>query len=291
MQHTPGPIRIAYDTNGGEGRPRLLMVMGFGMRGTVWLPQVEGLGPDHTLAWFDNRGIGESDLPPTTFRMRELAQDALRVADDLGWQDFHVVGVSLGGMISQEVALAAPERVRSLTLIATHAGGVGGLMPTAKGLYHWVRAAFGPQASRVANLVQLLYPPTFIATVDPAALRARMQLQVGQRPPSRTALMQLWAVIRHNTRAALRRLRPPTLILKPEADLLVRPYHSDFLHAAIPGSRLQAVPDAGHGLTFHAAEAVNEAIRSHVAAHDAAPPRGEVPPAQAPPDQVIRRTS
>lgn len=268
MQYTDGPVRIAYETNGGEGRPRVLMVMGFSMRGNVWLPQVEGLGADHTLAWFDNRGIGESDLPPTTFRMAVLAQDALRVADALGWSRFHVVGVSLGGMVSQEIALAAPERVQSLTLIATHAGGPTGVMPTLKGLFYWVQAAFGPQSGRVRNLTRLLYPAAFLATVDPADLQARMRLQVGQRPRTRTALLQLLAVMLHNTRTRLRALRPPTLVVKSGADLLVRPHHSDFLHAQIPGAQLVTIPDAGHGLTFHAAATVNAAIRSHVAAHD-----------------------
>ncbi len=268
MLFTEGPVRIAYQTNGREEGPRLLMVMGFCMQGSVWLPQVEGLGHDHCLAWFDNRGIGESDLPPTTFRMGELAADAVRVANALGWSNFHVVGVSFGGMVAQEIALAVPDRVRSLTLIATHAGGPFGVFPTAKGFFHWVQAAFGPQSGRVKNLIQLLFPPSFLATVDHAELAARMKLQVGARPPSRTALMQLWSVILHNTRHRLAYLRMPTQVIKPEADLLVRPRHSDFLATQIPGARLVAVPDAGHGLIFHAAAAVNAAIRGHVAAHD-----------------------
>lgn len=268
MPFTEGPVRIAYQTNGREQGPRLLMVMGFGMRGNVWLPQVQGLGDDHSLVWFDNRGIGESDLPPTTFRMGELAADAVRVADALGWSQFHVVGVSLGGMVAQEIALAVPDRVRSLTLIATHAGGPLGVFPTFKGFFHWVQAAFGPQSGRVHNLTRLLYPPSFLATVDPADLAVRMKLQVGTRPPPRTALMQLWAVIRHNTRRRLASLQTPTQVIKPEADLLVRPFHSDFLAAQIPGARLVPIPDAGHGLTFHAAAAVNAAIRGHVATHE-----------------------
>lgn len=268
MHHTTTEPRIAFDTKGCAGGPRLLMVMGFGMRGAVWLPQIEALGADHELAWFDHRGIGESEPSASLFRMADLAQDALRVADSLGWTDFHVVGVSLGGMVSQELALAAPTRVRSLTLIATHAGGIFGILPTLMGLYHWVRAAFGPQSGRVGHLTRLLYPAAFLATVNPEDLRARMQLQVGTRPPSRTALMQLLAVIRHNTHRRLRVIAPPTLVIKPEADLLVRPFHSDDLHRGIPGSRLASIPDAGHGLTFHAAPAVNAAIRDHVATHD-----------------------
>ncbi len=267
MQNTTSAPRIAFESSGAAG-PRLLMVMGFGMRGAVWLPQVQELRRDHTLAWFDNRGIGESEPTPPRFGMADLAADALRVADQLGWSDFHLVGVSLGGMVAQELALLAPGRVRSLTLIATHSGGLLGILPTLRGLYHWINAAFGPQLCRVEHLTRLLYPAAFLATVNPEDLRARMALQVGKKPPTRTALLQLVAVIRHDTRARLTAIRPPTLIIKPMSDLLVRPFHSDRLHAAIPGARLLAIDDAGHGLTFHAAAAVNAAIREHVARNE-----------------------
>ncbi len=267
MQSTTSEPRIAFESSGLAG-PRILMVMGFGMRGAVWLPQVQDLQRDHTLAWFDNRGIGESEPTPPRFGMVDLAADALRVADQLGWSDFHLVGVSLGGMVSQELALLAPERVRSLTLIATHAGGPLGILPTLRGLYHWINAAFGPQLRRVEHLTRLLYPASFLATVNPEELRARMQLQVGRKPPTRTALRQLVAVIRHDTRLRLRAIRPPTLVIQPKGDLLVRPFHSALLHAAIPGARLVAIEDAGHGLTFHAAAAVNAAIRDHIARHE-----------------------
>lgn len=267
MQSTTSEPRIAFESAGSAG-PRILMVMGFGMRGGVWFPQVQDLRRDHALLWFDNRGIGESEPSPPRFAMADLAADALRVADELRWADFHVVGVSLGGMVAQELALLAPQRVRSLTLIATHAGGPLGILPTPRGAYHWINAAFGRQAGRVEHLTRLLYPASFLATVDPEQLRRRMQLQVGKRPPTRTALLQLLAVIRHDTRARLSSLRPPTLVIKPTGDLLVRPFHSDRLHAAIPGARLVAIDDAGHGLTFHAAAAVNAAIREHVARHE-----------------------
>lgn len=263
MQHTPGYPRIAYDSSSGPG-PRLLLVMGFGMRGSVWKPQIDGLSPDHHLAWFDNRGIGESAAPDRLFTMRDLAQDALRVADALGWNTFHAVGVSLGGMVSQELALLAPERVQSLTLVATHAGGPLGLAPTAKGLNHWVRAAFGPQSGRVRALTELLYTRSFLDGQDVEQLRNRMRAHVGTKPPVRTALLQLLAVMRHDTRRRLQQVKVPTLVVKPESDLLVRPFHSDVLHQAIPGARLITVPDAGHGVTFQGAHAVNEAIRTHV---------------------------
>jgi len=263
MQHTKDAPRIAFDSSGNTG-PKVLLVMGFGMRGHVWKPQIEDLSKDHHVAWFDNRGIGESALPERPFHMRDLAQDVLRVADALDWQRFHTVGVSLGGMVSQELALMAPRRVQSLTLVATHAGGPLGLAPTATGLGHWVRAAFGPQAGRVQALTQLLYTRTFLDSIDPVQLRERMHAHVGIKPPVRTALMQLLAVMRHDTRRRLKHVSVPTLVVKPESDVLVRPFHSDVLHQGIPGAELLSVPDAGHGVTFQGAQAVNAAIRAHV---------------------------
>lgn len=266
MKKTETAPQIAYATSPGKG-PRVLLVMGFGMRGNVWKPQIDALRDDYELAWFDNRGIGESDPSPARFTVGDLAADALRVADALSWDRFHVVGVSLGGMISQEIALLAPDRVASLTLIATHAGGLLGVIPTRKGLHHWVRAAFGPQEGRVANLTELLYTPSFLASIDVAALQDRMRLQVGQKPAARSALLQLLAVLRHDTRRRLSAIRTPTLIVKPESDLLVRPLHSDRLHQAIPNARLVSVADTGHGITFQRAAEVNAAIREHVQGH------------------------
>jgi pimeloyl-ACP methyl ester carboxylesterase len=246
------------------------MVMGFGMRGDVWKPQIDGLGKTHELAWFDNRGIGESGAPTGRFKMRDLALDGVSVADALGWDRFHLVGVSLGGMVAQEIALAVPERLLSLTLIATHPGGPLGVAPHAKGLKHWVKSAFGPQEGRVENLTELLYTPSFLATLDRGVLQERMQLQVGKKPDPRTALLQLLAVIRHDTRRRLHDIQVPTLVLKPESDILVRPMHSDRLHRGIPGARLVTLPDTGHGITFQRKERVNEEIRGQVARHEPA---------------------
>jgi pimeloyl-ACP methyl ester carboxylesterase len=276
MLRTPSEPALAYASAGPAAAPRVLFVMGFGMRGAVWEPQLADLRRDHAVAWFDNRGMGESAPGDHAFRMADLAADTLRVADALGWPDFHLTGVSLGGMVAQEVALAAPGRLRSLTLIATHAGGPLGLVPTATGLWHWVNAAFGPAAGRVDHLTRLLYPDAFLATVDREALQARMQLQVGTPPPRLTARRQLRAVIAHDTRARLAAITTPTLIVKPTADKLIRPHHSDRLAVGIPGARLLEVAGAGHGLTFHAAEAVNAALRAHYAAHDT-PPRPAAP--------------
>lgn len=264
MPRTETTPSLHFETTGARGSA-VLLVMGLGMQGRVWEPQVKDLSADHRVVMFDNRGIGKSDRLHGRPTIRDFADDAARVADAAGFERFHLVGVSLGGMISQELALRAPHRVRSLTLIATHPGGPFGVLPHVEGLTAFVRSLMGSRDARVRALQKVLYPPEFLAKVDKAQLDARMKLQVGDRAAPRTLAAQLFAVVRHDTRSRLAGIIAPTLVIRPDKDILVRPAHSDILARGIPGARLMPVPEAGHGVTFQSAKLVSDAIRAHVA--------------------------
>lgn len=242
----------------------MLLVMGLGMRGALWRPQVEHLAPAHRVATYDHRGVGESEPPPGPFRMQDMAFDALRVADALGWHRFHLVGISMGGMVAQEVAIAAPERIASLALVATHPGGPGGLVPTSTGLRAFAGALLGPAAGRTTAMEKLLYPPAYLATVDRAALARRIGEQVAQPAPRRVVLLQLAAIARFDSRDRLGDITASTLVVQPSLDLLVRPHHAATLARGIPRSRLVPFPDAGHGIAYQHARALSEALRDHV---------------------------
>jgi len=251
----------------GESGPPVLLVMGFGMRGDMWRPQVELLRETHRVAWFDHRGVGESEKGDAwLFRTADMADDALRVLDELGWGAAHVVGVSMGGMVAQEIALRAPLRTLSLTLMATLGGGtLLDKLPTRGGLRNFVKANLSQGDARIAAAQQLLYPESFLAEVDRDVLRARMEAQLLRPVPPTTLIGQFHAVLRHEARERLSRTHVPTLIVKPELDELVRPSHSDELLRRVPHARSVVLPDAGHGLVFQSASEVTEAVRSHVA--------------------------
>lgn len=280
---TPGEPAIRYFTAGVRG-PAVLLVMGLGMRGEVWRPQVEGLRSTHRLAWFDHRGVGESARAPSRrLHTRDLADDCLRVVDALDaearaagdetrrWERFHLVGVSLGGMVAQELALAAPERVRSLTLVATFGGGpLHARVPPFPGLRAFVAANLTRDREAYLRAVQtLLYPPEFLATIDQRALSARMRVQFSGRVARETILGQVHAAARHDTFARLARLTMPTLVVRPGRDVLVDPAHSDRLLERLPNARRLALPEAGHGVIFQLAREVNAAIAELVAEVDA----------------------
>lgn len=257
--------RLSYERHGRHG-PRVVLVMGFGMRGSVWRPQIQDLAPDHQVLVYDHQGIGKSAVGGIGVRsMAGMARDLLRLLDEVGWTDAHVVGVSMGGMIAIETALRAEKRCRSLTLIATHAGGPSAWVPPIAGLRDFLLSFFHPSGrARLEAVKTLLYPDEYLATCDPQALAERLEGQFG-RPAEPTVLVgQMHAVLRFDARTRLRHLEVPTLVIKPELDALVRPSGSDLLASRIRTAELIRVPDAGHGVTFQRAALVNERIRRHV---------------------------
>ena len=112
---------IKWDSQG-DG-PALLLIQGLGYGRWGWDPVAPGLAERHRVLSFDNRGIGESEKPEGPYTARMMADDALQVLDEAGVERAHVVGASLGGMIAQELAVLAPERVDRLVLCCTTPGG------------------------------------------------------------------------------------------------------------------------------------------------------------------------
>ncbi len=268
-ERTDGAPRIAFWRHGERG-PRVLLIMGLGMRGLAWRPQVEGLAPTHRLLTFDNRGIGESDDGPRGLSMALMADDARRVLDAAGWDDAHVVGVSMGGMIAQELAIRAPARVRSLSLIATHAGGPITWRPPLTGLRGFLEVNLLPPEQRFAALAYLLYPADFLRVVDRAQIVQRMRDQLGGRASATARRRQLAAVMRHDTRARLASVTAPGLVICAGRDALVRPAACRALGRQLPGARLVELDQAGHGVTFQCARVVNGHLARHIARAESA---------------------
>src|SRR5919206_2314002 len=111
---------LYYEVHG-EGEP-LLCVMGLAANTLAWAFQVRPFAERHKTVIFDNRDVGQSSMASEQYEIGDMAQDTLALADALGLDSFHLLGYSMGGAISQQLALTAPERVRTLTLAVTFAG-------------------------------------------------------------------------------------------------------------------------------------------------------------------------
>jgi pimeloyl-ACP methyl ester carboxylesterase len=174
-----------------------------------------------------------------------MATDALALLDALGVADAHVLGISMGGMIAQELVLAAPERVRTLTLGCTSCGGTQS-KPTASQVIQRLTAAVlsGDQARMLRTGFELVVSSAFASAPwnYDAFVAASKQF-----PPDIPILMdQKAAVEAHDTYARLRGLRIPTLVIHGTADELIEAINGDLLASLIPGARLELLEGVGH---------------------------------------------
>ena len=188
---------------------------------------------------YDHRGLGRSCArdPRAQPSMADFAADALALADHLSWQRFALVGISFGGMVAQELAIAAPERVTRMVLACTSSGGAGG----SSAPLHEVLSL--PEAQRAQRLVGLVDART---ATDPL-LRAQIseRLAAVLVDPDEGARQQLEARRHHDTFARLGRITAPTLVAAGRHDGLAPLENSRALADAIPGARLE-VFEGGH---------------------------------------------
>jgi len=240
-------LNIYYEEFG-VGIP-LLLVMGLGASLRGWSKaQVERLATRHRVILFDNRGAGRSDKPPAPYTMLQLAADAVGLLDVLGIDRAHIFGVSMGGMIAQHIALDYPERVRSLVLGCTGAGGDHVVRTPPDSLKILTAETTGDRAADIRRGWQIMYTPEFIAdNREFLEEQIRYEMEFPQQP--RFAYeAQLGAIVTtHNTFDRLLELEMPALLQVGDKDNLIPSENTDILAGQIKHAKVIRYPDAGHG--------------------------------------------
>ncbi len=256
-----------YYEEHGEGEP-LLCVHGLATDTLGWILQVPAFSQRYRTIVFDNRDVGQSSMAEGEYELSDMAQDALGLADALGLDTFHLLGVSMGGAISQEMALAAPERIRSLTLAVTF-GGTGRW--GANLATSWsARVREMPRERHVEELLLLTLSEEFFENEE-AVDNARNLMLSNPHPQDPDAFArQLSASARHDTRDRLDSLSMPVLVLGAEHDILVPVWKSEEIARLIPGSKLQVIERAAHGVQLERAEEFNQAVLDFIAEHEPA---------------------
>jgi pimeloyl-ACP methyl ester carboxylesterase len=290
MQVPANGIAIEVDDSGEAGRPAVLLIMGLGMQLIAWPAAfVDGLRQaGYRVIRFDNRDVGLSKAFPelgvpnmmvesfrhklglrvrSPYTLADMAADARGVLDALGVPAAHVVGVSMGGMIAQRLALAAPDRVRSLTSVMSSSGArsLPGPRP------HVVRALLSRPRDRsedaiVDNTMQLLRvigSPGF--PMDDALVRERVRTAVRRNFNPAGTLRQMTAVVADSRRAGeLNSLRVPTLVVHGKDDPLVPFACGEDTARRIPRAQLVGIHGMGHDLPPGVVDRLLQVLLAHL---------------------------
>ncbi|KAG6830198.1 hypothetical protein H0H92_001785 [Tricholoma furcatifolium] len=273
---------LYYEQHGRGTKYKVVFIMGLNSSSFSWGPQVAHFGKstEHTVLVFDNRGVGNSGYPRGPYTTAGMAEDAIALLDSLGWteeRDLHVVGISLGGMIAQELASRIPSRIASLVLAVTTPGGrPWNNFPPWTGLSSLTRLLLTPDPAKKAEVVShMLFPISWLrmkAENDPAdrtnreAQNESFIRRVAITQPQRLMghISQMAAALTHHCSAD--RLRyisssiPKIVILTGDNDNLVLPAHSLEIKAAMPEAEYIQWTETGHGIHVQRAKQFNELL-------------------------------
>ncbi len=237
-------VRLHYRESGRRSGPPVLMIQGLGADKHLWDLQRIALAPWYRTIAFDNRGAGRSDKPYGAYSMEQMADDAAAVLDDAGVDSAHVVGASMGGVISQLMALRHPDRVRSLTLACTACRH----HPWRKELLaEWAETAqtSGMGAMTAAAARWVIGPRSFrrlapaIGWMGPLALSR----------PAHAFAGQVAGILSIDDQLAdrLGEIEVPTLVIVGNQDILTPRGDSEEIAELIPTAELVVISGAAHG--------------------------------------------
>ena len=250
-------IQMYYEERG-TGYP-VLLLQGLGYPSGMWFLQIQALAAHFRTIVSDNRGVGKSDRPDEEYTVSLMASDAAELLHSLGIPKAHVVGVSLGGYISQELALNHPDLVDRLVLMATSCGGPR---------YFELTKTLWEEIAKLAGLPpeQIIRQGMSFATTEeffrahPELIDRSVAVRMENLQPLYAFTRQSAAAMSYDSRERIQRIHQPTLVLAGAQDRVMPLVLTEDLARRIPGSRLKIFPNAAHLLFLEKADSVNQAI-------------------------------
>ena len=258
-----GEADLYYQVDG-TGPDTLVLVNGVGDPLEGWENQTaDFLAAGLRIVSFDNRGVGRSSQPPGPYTSAQMAADLHAVVTAAGLDGFHLAGVSMGGVIAQEYALAHPEQLRSLVLANTFAAADP-----------FTRAAFltWSEVAQAAGMPMMMraqapwiFSPAFYAGHPDRVAELIAEAELGTQPAAAFAA-QMAALVDHDARDRIATLTTPTLVIAAADDIIIRPALSRELFQALPGAAWSVVP-GGHAAFWEDPGPWNHAVLEFVHAH------------------------
>jgi len=252
-------IEIAYKIDG-SGDP-IILIGGFGMVKEGWLQQVTDVEKHFRIITFDNRGVGESTVPKEAFTIADMAADVIGMMDEIGIDSAGIFGVSMGGLITQTLALDYPDRVKKAVLGCTSHGGRHAIQPQQEVME--LLASIGDpnmdpeEAAR--KRAPIMFSERFMRE-DPERMEQYMQMSLRYQPTPQGAAGQMQALSFFNVKRRLGEIRCPVLVITGDEDRMMPPGNAQLLADGIPCAELYVVEGAGHGFFEEKPEEVNRVL-------------------------------
>jgi 3-oxoadipate enol-lactonase len=259
-------VDINYQVSG-DGPETLVLVNGVGDDLAAWAPQLDDFhGAGLRVVAYDNRGVGASSHPPGPYTSREMAEDLHAVVGALALPAFHLAGVSMGGVIAQEYAVARPGALRSVVFANTYAKADAF---TAAAFNTWALVA---QAAGMAVMMEQMGPWIFSPAMYEREPERVTELIAGAQQttqPADSFAAQMAALTTHDCSDRVANIHTPAMVLAARDDIIIRPQLSRELHQALPNSAWVEVP-GGHAAFWENPQPWNHAVIDFIAEHSAA---------------------
>jgi 3-oxoadipate enol-lactonase len=256
---------ISLDCERSGSGPPLLMIMGMSGTALHWgEPFLQALQSDFETITYDHRGVGASSRLAGQLTIAQLADDAANLLGALELDSAHVLGISMGGMVAQELALRHPERVRTLTLGCTYCGGEGSALASQEVTQRLITAmSSGDRALALRTVWEINV--SAVAAADEQSASRFLEIAERRAVAVPVIMAQMQAVLGHDTRARLGQVRAPTLVIHGTEDQMLPVANGPLIGSLIPGARLEILDGVGHMFFWEQPQRSAELIRSHAA--------------------------
>ncbi len=258
-----GDIELDYERSGSG--PPLLAIMGMSGTALSWgEPFLKALRGEHEVIVYDHRGIGASTPLQGEITTAQMADDAAGLLAALEIDSADVLGISMGGMIAQELAIKHPERVHTLTLGCTYCGGEGSSLAGPDVVQRLTEAMLSGDRARALRVGwEVNVSPAFAA--DEEAYAAFVALAMRRAVAVPVIMAQMQACMAHDTRDRLGQIDVPTLVVHGTADQMIPAANAGVIAGLIPGAELELLQGVGHLFFWEQAERSAAMVGAHAA--------------------------
>lgn len=260
-----GEIELSYE-RAGSGPP-LLMIMG--MSGTFdhWNADfLADLRQDFETIVYDHRGVGASSRLEGPVTIARLAEDAAGLLAALELESAHVLGISMGGMVAQELALSRPERIRALTLGCTYCGGEGSSLTSEEVMRRLAEGMMSGERERALRTGWEVNVSPELAADEKAYARFK-EIGLHRAVSVEVIMEQMRAITEHDTSARLPEIKLPTLVIHGTLDQMLPVQNGRMIAGLIPDAQLEIFEGVGHLFFWERPERTAELLRAHAAVH------------------------